>query len=87
MGWMSIILFLLKYGPSIVELIIAAIKLIRWLRDNDKSVAFGDDAQVKTHLTMLADKAKKGKDLAELRDYVEKLKARRAEVEAKQKGA
>lgn len=87
MSFISIILFLIKYGPAIVELIKAAIDLIKWLRKNDEErVEFADEASVKSRLEGMAKRCKQKKDTQELRDYVEKLRARKAEVERKKKG-
>ncbi len=79
MGIISIIMFLIQYGPAIVKLILAALELIKWLREHD-TVALGTESQVKEHIVGMAERCKRTKDRAELERYVERLKARKAEV-------
>ena len=87
MGFVSIIMFLLKYGPSIFQLIKTAVELIRWLKKNDESSAktFAYEAPVKEQLNDMAKRAKATKDHKELLEYIERLKQRKAEVEFKQR--
>jgi hypothetical protein len=88
MNFISILLFLLKYGPAIFEFIKSAIDLIKWLRKNDEQAAVSmTEASVKQELNEIAKRCKKSKDLTELRLYVKELENRKAEVERRQAGA
>lgn len=82
MGFFSILLIILKYGPAVFNLIKAAIELIRWLRNNDEeySLKFADEAPIEADLKSMAKRCKKSKDLSELQNYVDNLKARKEQV-------
>ena len=87
MGFISILLFLLKYGPAIFELIKAAIELIRWLRKNNEPAAMSmSESNFKDELNGIARRCKRFKNLTELRLYVQDLENRKKEVEKRQSG-
>jgi|688.fasta_scaffold587173_2 hypothetical protein len=87
MNFISILLFLLKYGPAIFEFIKAAIDLIKWLRKNDDQAAVSmTEASVKQELNEIAKRCKKSKDMTELREYVANLQARKEEIERHRRG-
>jgi hypothetical protein len=86
MSFMSILLFLLKYGPSIFQLIKAAIELIRWLRENDdEAVMFADAESVKSHLDRMAKRCRAARNNVELEQFVENLR-RRKEIVMEKRG-
>lgn len=85
MGFLNIILLILKYGPALFELIKSAIELIRWLRSNDEEAAQLVEAEVS--LDEMAKRCKKSKDSTELKMFVENLKARKEQVIAKKAAA
>ena len=85
MGFLNIILLILKYGPAVFELIKKAIELIRWLRDNDEEATKLAEAEVS--VTEMAKRCKKAKDNTELKTFVENLEARKEQVLAKKKEA
>lgn len=88
MNFISILLFLLKYGPAIFEFIKAAIDLIKWLRKNDDPAAMTmSESGLKQELNDIAKRCKKSKDLTELRLYVKELENRKAEIERQKAGA
>lgn len=88
MGFISIFIFLLKYGPSIFQLIKSAVELIQWLKKNDtESVSqFADPEPIKVRLHDMARRCKDKKDRGELNDFVTRLQIRKLEVQRKQKG-
>lgn len=87
MNYISILIFLLKYGPSIFEFIKAAVELIKWLRKNDDiSLVNVTDASIKAELNDMARRCKKSKNFTELRLYVQDLKNRKKEVERRHAG-
>jgi len=83
MGFISILMFLIKYGPAILNLIKTAITLIRWLRENDDQAAvqFADAKNVEATLDGIARRCKKRGDNAELQSYVDILQERKASVQ------
>ena len=83
MGFISILMFLLKYGPAILNLIKTAITLIRWLKENDDQAAvqFADSKNVEASLDGIARRCKKRGDNAELQAYIDILKERKATVQ------
>ena len=85
MGFFSILLMIIKYGPAVFNLIRTAIELIRWLRSNDEesSLKFADEAPIAEDLKTMAKRSKKSKDLSELKNYVDSLKARKDKVMAR----
>lgn len=86
MNFFAILMFLLKYGPSIFQLIKAALDLIKWLRENDVDAKeFADAEPIKMKLDGMAKRCRKSRDRSELANYVEQLRKRKAEVEAKRK--
>lgn len=87
MGFVSILMFLLKYGPSIFQLIKSAVELIKWLKNNDQNsfVAFADGESLKQRLHGMAGRCKRMNDHTELEKFVAMLKQRKAEVEFKQR--
>jgi len=83
MGFISIFIFLFKYGPSIFQLIKSAVELIRWLKKNDEPqnvTSFAEEDPVKERLHGMARRAKVSKDQSELKDFVSRLEHRKAEV-------
>ena len=86
MGFWSIILLILKYGPAVFELIMKAIELIRWLRNNDNDeaiVSLGDDKKVAADLKEMARRCREAGDYKELYELVDTLKARKETVLAR----
>jgi len=83
MGFISILMFLIKYGPAILNLIKTAITLIRWLRENDEQAAvqFADSATIEVNLNGMARRCKRRGDNAELQSYVDILLERKASVQ------
>jgi hypothetical protein len=80
---------IIKYGPSIFELIRKAVELIKWLRDNDNDeniVALGDDKKVQADLKEMAQRCREANDFTELYELVDSLKSRKKEVMAKKTG-
>ena len=86
MGFWSVILLIIKYGPSVFELIKKAIELIGWLRDNDDDetiVSLGDDKKVQADLKEMARRCREAGDYTELYDLVDRLKNRKLDVIAR----
>jgi len=83
MGFISILMFLIKYGPAILNLIKTAITLIRWLRENDEQAAvqFADSATIEVNLNGMAQRCKKRGDNTELHAYVLELQTRKATIQ------
>ena len=80
MGFLNIILLIIKYGPAIFNLIKAAIELIRWLRENDDEVK---TLATEMCVEEIAKRCKKSKDMTELQTLVDNLKVRKEQVRAK----
>lgn len=89
MSWLTILLFILKYGPAIFELVKSIFDLIEWLRERDPKtlvdkVGFKsayDRKELMRALTDMAAEAKRQKDTSALVGLRDKLAARRAELE------
>jgi len=79
MGFLNIILLIIKYGPAVFELIKKAIELIGWLRENNGEKL----AEAEVSLKGMAARGKKAKDYSELKDYIAELERKKAEVEAR----
>ena len=79
MGFLNIILLIIKYGPAVFELIKKAIELIRWLRENNDEKLASAEVMVK----IMAARGKKVKDYSELKAYIAELERKKAEVEAR----
>jgi predicted RecB family endonuclease len=84
MGFLNIILLIIKYGPAVFELVKKAIELIRWLRDNDEEAQL---AEAEVSVTEMAKRCKKAKDNTELKTFVGNLEARKEQVLTKKKEA
>jgi hypothetical protein len=81
MGFLNIILLIIKYGPAVFELIKKAIELIRWLRDNEDEASHLVNAE--SSVEEIAKRCKKSKDNSELKEFVDSLEARKEQVLAK----
>jgi len=79
MGFLNILLLIIKYGPAVFELIKKAIELIRWLRENNDEKL----AEAEVSVNSMAARGKKAKNYSELKDYIADLERKKAEVEAR----
>jgi len=79
MGFLNILILIIKYGPAVFELIKKAVELIGWLRENNDEKLTAAEVS----LNAMAARGKKAKDYSELKDYIAELERKKAEVEAR----
>ncbi len=78
--WLQLLIFLIKYGPSIFNLVKEIIELVKWLRENRKTMMIADnDTQLRT-LHLMAKRCKGCGSNAELVSYRNSLQRFKAEA-------
>lgn len=82
MPWFQVLIFVLKYGTSILSLVRGIWELVDWLREHDKAVpSLISNAARKRNLHDLARNAKRARDLSGLVAIRDQLAKRKAEIE------
>lgn len=83
MSWLTVLLFLLKYGPTILNIVREIYDLIQWLRGNSammSTVAFMNNSNVIKHLDGMASRCKDCRSPRELIAYRDLLAKQKEHV-------
>lgn len=84
MPWLQILIFLLKYGTSILGLVRGIWELVDWLRQHDDKIDVANiitPKSMKRNLHQLAKNARRHRDMSALEQMRDHLAARKADLE------